>query len=173
MKAPLRFARLDKALDLAKTGVTWLSDPRIAELVGDAILRGDSELNHYELDSYVVMSNHVHILIWPKLAVPKFMNSLKAWTAGEANLLLKRRGHRFWQDESFDHWCRSEAQHLRIRAYIENNPVKAGLVARAEDWRWSSASPGGRPRRRREGDESLLQRYHPERGSADCTGAPR
>jgi type I restriction enzyme R subunit/putative DNA methylase len=54
--------------------------------------------------------------------------------------LLHRTGERFWQDESFDHWVRSEGEFIRIQKYIENNPVKAGLVAKAEDWPWSSAS---------------------------------
>jgi hypothetical protein len=45
----------------------------------------------------------------------------------------------FWQDESFDHWIRSDAQFERIRMYIEQNPVKAGLVRNAEQWKWSSA----------------------------------
>jgi putative transposase len=160
-KTPLRFARLDAALDKAKSGPMWLGDARVAEIVMRAVLRGDSELGHYELDSYVVMSNHIHILLWPKIDVPKFMNSLKACTAKSANAILQRTGSRFWQDESFDHWVRHEAQHLKIRAYIENNPVKAGMVARPEEWMWSSASRVGQPPRRSSGDDSLLKRYHP------------
>jgi REP element-mobilizing transposase RayT len=160
-KAPLRFARLDTALDRAQHGPKWLARPEIAQILCDAILRGDEKLGHYELDSYVVMSNHVHMFIWPTLEVPKFMNSLKTHTAKRANLVLGRTGSHFWQDESFDHWCRHEEQHRKIRAYIENNPVKAGLVERPEDWPWSSASELGRPPRRRLPDDALLQRYHP------------
>jgi hypothetical protein len=37
------------------------------------------------------------------------------------------------------HWVRDQAEWDRIAAYIENNPVQAGLVTRAEDYRWSSA----------------------------------
>jgi hypothetical protein len=50
---------------------------------------------------------------------------------------------RFWEDESFDHWVRDEAELVRIRTYIERNPVTAGLVERAEDWPWSSAAKRG------------------------------
>ncbi len=64
---------------------------------------------------------------------------LKGYVAREANLLLGRTGQRFWQIESYDHWSRSIAETKRIIAYIENNPAKAGLVAKPEDWRWSSA----------------------------------
>jgi hypothetical protein len=49
-------------------------------------------------------------------------------------------GSYFWQDESFDHWVRNPAEWEKIRTYIERNPVSAGLVARPEDWPWSSAS---------------------------------
>jgi alkanesulfonate monooxygenase SsuD/methylene tetrahydromethanopterin reductase-like flavin-dependent oxidoreductase (luciferase family) len=49
-------------------------------------------------------------------------------------------GERFWQDESFDHWVRDPAEWQKIRAYIERNPVSAGLVAKPEEWPWSSAS---------------------------------
>lgn len=45
----------------------------------------------------------------------------------------------FWQDESFDHWVRSEAELEAVIDYVENNPVKAGLVEEKKLWRWSSA----------------------------------
>jgi putative DNA methylase len=68
------------------------------------------------------------------------MQSLKGFTAREANKILRRTGEPFWQRESYDHWVRDEQEFGRIRAYIENNPVRAGLVARAEDYPWSSAA---------------------------------
>jgi hypothetical protein len=42
--------------------------------------------------------------------------------------------------KSYDHWVRDEQEYARITAYIESNPVKAGLVERAEDYRCSSAN---------------------------------
>lgn len=48
----------------------------------------------------------------------------------------------FWQDESYDHWVRSGEEFERIVRYIEANPVRAGLLERVEDWRWSSAFGG-------------------------------
>jgi len=48
-------------------------------------------------------------------------------------------GQPFWQIESFDHWARNQIEFQRIVSYIENNPVKAGLVLSPQDWRWSSA----------------------------------
>jgi putative transposase len=68
------------------------------------------------------------------------LRSLKGATAREANLLLGRTGEPFWQKESYDHWVRNDGEFLKIRSYIEANPVKAGLVSRAEEFPWSSAS---------------------------------
>ena len=56
-----------------------------------------------------------------------------------ANQILGRAGTAFWQDESFDHWVRSEAELRYLIEYVENNPVGAGLVEAKEQWGWSSA----------------------------------
>jgi len=93
------------------------------------------------LHAWVVMSNHVHMLVTPRVAVSTLMQSLKRFTAREANLVLRRTGQVFWQDESYDHLVRDQAEFERIVSYIEMNPVRAGLVALAEEFRWSSAWP--------------------------------
>jgi hypothetical protein len=67
--------------------------------------------------------------------------TLKGYTARQANQLLQRAGQLFWQTESYDHSVRDLLEGQRIRAYIENNPVKAGLAAHAEEYPWSSANP--------------------------------
>jgi hypothetical protein len=85
------------------------------------------------------MANHVHVLLLPLVPPSRLLKSLKGSTAREANRLLGRTGEPFWQRESYDHWVRDEAEWNRIAAYIQNNPVKAGLVARAEEYPWSSA----------------------------------
>ena len=54
--------------------------------------------------------------------------------------MLGRTGQPFWQAESYDHSVRDERESDRIKAYIENNPVKAGLVANAEDYPRSSVA---------------------------------
>ena len=82
----------------------------------------------------------VHLLITPKVPVPRLMNGLKGVTAREANSILGRKGEHFWQDESFDHWVRTPAEFDCIHAYIECNPVSAGLAPNPQDWPWSSAS---------------------------------
>jgi putative transposase len=85
------------------------------------------------------MSNHVHILLRPIENPPKVLQWLKGTTARHANQLLCRTGKPFWQRESYDHWVRDDNEFARIAAYIESNPVKAGLVEEAAKYRWSSA----------------------------------
>jgi putative DNA methylase len=89
--------------------------------------------------AYVLMPNHVHILINPLVPLRRITGGIKGVSARDANGALGRTGKAFWQDESFDHWIRNDAQLERIQSYIEYNPVKAGLVAKPEDWQWSSA----------------------------------
>lgn len=139
MSAGKRFVLIDRALDAASTGPMWLKNPQIAQQVVFAIHRGESELSQYALHAFVVMSNHVHLLISPFIPLARITKGIKGVSARAANQILQRAGKAFWQDESFDHWVRSEAEFTRIAAYIENNPVSAGLVSRAGEWRWSSA----------------------------------
>jgi type I restriction enzyme R subunit/putative DNA methylase len=121
-------------------GPTFLKQEAIATIVVDSLIRGEA-LGHYKLGPFVVMANHVHVLILPSISPSLLLKSLKGATAREANRLLGRTGEQFWQRESYDHWVRNETEWKRITRYIENNPVKAGLVARPEDFPWSSANP--------------------------------
>ena len=132
------FVWIDRQMDAAGNGPTYLRRAEIADVVVRSIHKG-VELGHYELGAYVVMANHVHLLIRPLIAPDRIMQSLKGVTAREANRLLGRTGEPFWQKESYDHVVRDEGEMGKIRKYIENNPVKVGVVERAEEFRWSSA----------------------------------
>ena len=154
----LIFAAADRYLDQAVLGPLHLKDPEVAKIVEDAILFGAGE--RYDLFAWCVMSNHVHVLLMPKYQeveetelssrragkrdllgwdLPSVMKGIKGYTARQINKLQGARGRVFWQDESYDHWARDEAEMLRIIQYIEDNPVKAGLCPQADDWSWSSA----------------------------------
>jgi REP element-mobilizing transposase RayT len=134
------FAKVDAILDKAQTGPLWLKQTGVAALVQQALLVKYAHL--YTLWSYVVMANHLHVFLKPKddSAIGSITKYLKGHTAREANKLLHRTGQPFWQDESFDHWSRDRVEFFRIVEYIENNPVKAGLVETPEAWVWSSAA---------------------------------
>jgi REP element-mobilizing transposase RayT len=131
---------MDRYLDCAHNGPLFLKQESIAQLVVGSIRYAEEQLQLYDLDSFVVMANHVHLLVLPRASPSQFMQSIKRYTAREANRLLGRTGEPFWQAESYDHWARDSREVLRIRAYIENNPVKAGIVATAAEYPWSSAA---------------------------------
>jgi REP element-mobilizing transposase RayT len=88
----------------------------------------------------VVIPNHAHLLLTPEAEqrLSAILQSLKSYTANEANKILRRQGQ-FWQPESFDRRIRDANHFAKTIAYIENNPVKARLCKRAEDWPFSSA----------------------------------
>jgi REP element-mobilizing transposase RayT len=94
----------------------------------------------YDLLAWVIMPNHVHAIIRPHAGMARIMQWLKGRTARNANRILGRSGDAFWQAESFDHWIRSELEFEALVDYVENNPVKAGLVETRERWPWSSAA---------------------------------
>ena len=91
------------------------------------------------------MPNHVHLPVTPLVSASKLLGSLKAATGRRANILLKRTGQPFWQDESYDRLVRSGEEFQRTQWYIENNPVTVCLVAKAEEYPWSGARRPERP----------------------------
>jgi REP element-mobilizing transposase RayT len=133
------FAWIDRLLDSATCGPSWLRRPDVAETVVQALHYGESELRHYALHAYVVMPNHVHMLITPGVALPKILDSLKTSTAEIANRLLERGALPFWDAESYDYWIQ-ETEFEEICRYIERNPVKAALADEPCLYPWSSAS---------------------------------
>jgi putative transposase len=135
-----QFVSFDRELDRAGTGPIWLKHPRVAEVAFRELRDAHLHRQLFRLRAYVLMPNHVHVLVEPLASLSKIMHQIKGATAYRANLVLLRTHQRFWQDESFDHWVRNPAEGEKIRKYIENNPVAAGLVTRPEDWPWSSAS---------------------------------
>ncbi len=133
------FLTVDRILDNARTGPLYLRQPEMAGMVVEAIRYRENSLGHYQLHSYVVMANHVHLLITPRVEVSKLMQSLKRFTAREGNRILGLTGKPFWQDESYDRVVRNQTEFGRIANYIEMNPVKAGMAPTPEDFPCSSA----------------------------------
>ena len=136
------FVWIDRYLDTTRVGPLFLKQAAIAGLVVRAIRFGAVDLGHYKLQAFAVMPNHVHLLVLPEVSPRQFMQTLKGFTAREANKVLGRTGEPFWQREYYDHWVRDAKEHTKIISYIENNPVQAGLVQSPEDYRWSSAWQG-------------------------------
>jgi REP element-mobilizing transposase RayT len=133
------FVSMDRILDKAATGPRHLKIPEIAALVVSALRDGEQKFRRYSLHAFVVMPNHVHMLVTPNLEATRWLGPLKGFTAYQANRILGRTGQTFWQHEGYDHLVRSDDEFARIRRYIENNPVSAGLVIDSENFEWSSA----------------------------------
>ncbi len=121
------------------TGPMWLADPRIAQVVADALHFGQDSKHLYELFAFVIMPNHVHILIEPHVELAFIMRWLKGRTARITNRILGHTNQPFWQDESYDHFIRTPKEFNEAIYYIEENPVRAKLVDLASEWQWSSA----------------------------------
>jgi REP element-mobilizing transposase RayT len=135
-----QFACLDRLLDRQVCGPLYLKMPVIADIVTAAIRNGAG--SDYSLHAWVVMPNHVHLLMTPLGDVSKLLQKLKGGSALKANEQLGLRGKQFWQRESYDRLVRDSEEFRRVENYIIQNPVKAGLVTSPELYRWSSAWVG-------------------------------
>jgi putative DNA methylase len=136
------FVAIDRILDKTTSGPLYLRVPGIAALVVACLHHGEQRFHRYQMHAFVVMPSHVHLLVTPQVLATRWLGPLKGYIAHEANRMLGRSGKPFWQDESYDHLVRSDAEFERIRGYIESNLVKAGLVAVAQSWQSSSAYTG-------------------------------
>jgi putative transposase len=116
--------RWDASLDRCE-GSCPLATPECAEVVAQSLRHFDGE--RYGLSDFVVMPNHVHILVSfvDEDTRTKQCDSWKHFTATRINRLIGRSG-RFWEPESFDHLVRSEEQYEHLRHYIAANPKRAG-----------------------------------------------
>ena len=125
----------DAFLD-AGLGACWLRRQQIAEVVESALLHFDGE--RYRLIAWTIMPNHVHVLIelFGQHSLGSVVGSWKRFSARMANQAIGRSGP-FWQDDYWDTYIRDERHFESTVSYIENNPVKAGLVVDAADWPWS------------------------------------
>jgi REP element-mobilizing transposase RayT len=154
------FAKFESLLDGATSGPLWLNDERVAAQVVESLHYRHEKV--YRLDAFTIMPNHVHVVFKPLPvdsaleasvlsagtsddlqsddieyhSLAAIMQSLKGYTAFQANQLLSREGE-FWAHESYDHWIRANDEWQRIVAYVMNNPLKAGYVQRWHEWKWN------------------------------------
>ena len=121
-----RFSRqIDKWLDQG-SGSCVLKKPANAKVVADALGHFDGEW--YEIASFVVMPNHVHVMFRPlgDYALPDIVRSWKGFTAREINKRIGMTGA-LWQGEYWDRLIRSEWHFFKVAEYIRENPLNARL----------------------------------------------
>jgi REP element-mobilizing transposase RayT len=130
-------AHMEKYLAKGR-GTCRLRDPRAAAIVEGALRY--HERSDYRLIAWVVMPNHVHIVLRRArhVSLATIVRRWKSWTARRINEMSGRTG-RLWQREWVDRWLREEDALWSAIKYVELNPVAAGLCKHPLDWPFSSA----------------------------------
>jgi len=133
-----RFFILEKTIDQGR-GHCLLTDPANATIARRTLEHFDGE--QYLLLAWAIMPNHVHVMIEQIDGYP-LTNVVQSWKSVSAHAINKIRGTngRIWSPDYFDRFVRDEDHYVQAKYYIENNPVKAHLVERPEDWLYSSAA---------------------------------
>jgi len=113
---------------------------QIAEILTDQILCC-REKGYYHLQEFCVLPNHLHLLFTPTAdtTLEKAVQMVKG--GASYRICHHRKVLVLWQDGYHDWRCRNEKEYRAYAAYICQNPVKAGLAERAEEWPYSSANP--------------------------------
>lgn len=131
------FKKFDTELDRSLNKPYWLRDYKVASVVADSLHFNDTK--EYDLICFSIMPNHVHLVLSTfKGSIPLYaiLQKHKRFTAWQSNKVLNRTGS-FWQPESYDHIIKDEDELKRVIKYTINNPVKAKLVARWQEWKWN------------------------------------
>ena len=157
--------RVAAYLDAGK-GSCILRVPELAEMVQETFTHFAGD--RYHLHAWCVMPNHVHVLFQPMngWTMSKIVSSWKSFTGRRISEYAKGNGmpaglsaalgrgqvgatlgrgvpSRVWHREYWDRYIRDHAHYVNVMKYIHENPVKAGLVGKASDWKWSSACRAG------------------------------
>ncbi|MGJ3243430.1 MAG: transposase [Opitutales bacterium] len=137
-----RFVMVEKYLDQSE-GFTPFTQPDVVARCWPAWKA--LEIDGWQVGLGVFMPNHVHALIRRqreptgmdlKTAIKRFKGRTARW----GNQAIERVG-RFWMEDWYDRWMRSDSEFRHTFGYIQNNPVKAGLVAEPADYPWFYQSP--------------------------------
>lgn len=119
----------DRRKILASTGVAHI----VSEELRVAHLR-----HGWAIGRYVIMPDHVHFFCAAELnakTLPTFLQAWKQWTSKRIARELNC-SQPVWQEEFFDHVLRSAESYGQKWDYVRENPVRAGLVSRADEWPW-------------------------------------
>ena len=137
------FLEMDRLLDEARCGATFLRQPALARVVLDSIYRG-AEIGHYQLHAWVIMPNYVHLLLTPQVSLSRLLGSMKAqppdaptcFCTGAASPLARRKLQP----------SRSKRRRVSARATVYPRQPGAGLSgAKPEEYELASAGPPARP----------------------------
>ena len=127
----------DDLLD-SGSGACWLRLPQIAQVVEHSFFAFDGD--RYRLHAWTIMPSHVHVLftVLGRATLSDIVASWKKFTARQCNQQLGRSGP-FWMADYWDRFIRNDAHFDSAVSYVDNDPVKAGLVKTPDQWEWGSA----------------------------------
>ena len=114
-----------------------LASKEVANILIDE-WRNARDRHGWAIGRYVIMPDHVHFFCSAELdakALPTFMQRWKEWTSKRMARELKFSA-RVWQEEFFDHVLRSSESYSQKWDYVKDNPVRAGLVEKSDEWPW-------------------------------------
>jgi REP element-mobilizing transposase RayT len=134
------FREMEQWLDLARWAPHF-STSEVATMTVEAIEHRKAR-GAWQMFAYVVMPTHLHLFCeFGSLGLQPTLKDFKRWTGHRGIAMISDPTiDDFWQREWFDHWSRSDEEDDRIVAYIQNNPVKAGLVMDYRQWPYGSWS---------------------------------
>lgn len=116
-----------------------LQSERMAMLFID-VLYSYRKQKKYLLHGFVVMPDHIHLLITPTITLERSAQLIKGGFSFRAKRDVGIESE-IWQTSFHDHRIRDADDYARCREYIHQNPVKRGLALRPEDFPYSSANP--------------------------------
>jgi|SRR5579859_2074588 len=115
-----------------------LQSERMAKLLIETIYHY-REAEKFLLHEFVVMPNHLHLILTPEVPLERAMQLVKGGFSYRAKKLLGI-GHEIWQTSFNDRRLRDMEEYEKYKVYVHDNPVKAGLCAACKDWPYGSAS---------------------------------
>jgi putative DNA methylase len=139
------FAILENALDRAEGFCPFQHDVAARQM---ASLLDTYDEDGLRFEQWVLMPNHVHLLTAPMISrgIEDFLHAwrrFKSRSARAINPALGRNGP-FWQSSWYDRWIRGPDEWRKWSVYLAQNPVKAGLCTKPDDYTYQSGVPIGR-----------------------------
>ena len=111
---------------------------KMAELLVDVLYRYRDQ-GKYLLHEFVIMPDHIHLILTPTDTVEKAMQLIKGGFSFRAKKELEF-GREIWETSLYDRRIRDYREYCQFREYIHRNPVKARLSNSPEEYRYGSAS---------------------------------
>ena len=111
----------------------FLADPKARNTL-ESCLEATRRKYGFTIDSYVVMPEHVHLLV----SEPKLKNLSVVMQALKISVSRRSRQRPFWQHRFYDFNVFTDRKRLEKRRYMHRNPFARGLVEHPRDWAWSS-----------------------------------